>query len=278
MIEDVSKLDLSKFVIAEVKDNVDPDNEGKVSVFIPQLMYENEYDEEPFEEDVKVEVDKELVLNSKDFEDSEMELEESNYIWARPMGLFESNEPNWKYQEGYCKAGSLRIPRIGSMVLVLFFDSDLQKCYYLPISANIESNKIDSKNCINAGNYEDPEKRCNIDVIRMYWDGSRIEVDTNDHIIKITTAGGNYIKMSDEKIEIKGDTHIIGKLEVDNEASFKSTVNIDDLTTCNSTLDVQGTGYFNSGQSVNGSIMNNGINLTTHTHEDSTGGDTTSPN
>jgi len=249
MIEDISKLDTSKFVIAEVRDNIDPDNEGKVSVFIPQLMYENEYDEKPFENEFKVELDKSLILNSKDFEDSEMELEESNYIWARPMSYYESNNPNWKYNESYCSSGSLRIPRVGSQILVLFFDSDLQKCYYLPFSANTEGNKIDTTNCINPGNYEDPEKRCNIDVIRSYWDGCRIEVDTNEHTMKLV-AGGNSIVISESGIELNGNVTINGSSDVNGSANFNSSVDISGATSIGGSIDVGGTGYFQSGSNI----------------------------
>jgi len=267
MIQDVSKMDLSGFIIAEVRNNIDPDNEGKIAVYIPQIMYDTDYNEKPYEEDFDVVLDKSLILNADDFTDSQLELEASNYIWARPLSYFEDNEHNWKFEEKFYNAGSLRVPRIGSQVIVIFFNSDLQKCYYLPFSPNVEKNKIDEFNCINPENFNNPETRANIDVIRFYWDGTRIEADTNTHELKLTTPNGNCVKLSNDNIEIKGNVHIIGELEVDKSAKFNNTVEINDLVTCHNKLDVQGTGYFYSGQVVNGSIMNNGYNLTYHTHD-----------
>jgi len=271
MIEDVSKMDLSGFIIAEVRSNIDPDNEGKVAVFIPQLMYDNDYNEKPYEEGFEVSLDKSLIINAEDFETSQLELEAANYIWARPLAYFEDNEPNWKFGERHYNAGSLRIPRIGSQVLVVFFNSDLQKCYYFPFSPTVGGNKIDSFNCINSENFNNPETRSNIDVIRFYWDGMRIEADTNQHELKLVTPNGNHIKLSNENIEINGNVHIKGKLEVDDIAKFKKTVDISDLVTCRSKLEVQDIAYFYSGQVNNGQIMNNGLSLTNHLHYDSTG-------
>lgn len=261
MIEDISKIKLDGLFVAEVRNNVDPDNEGKITVFIPRLMYQNEYDEKPFEEINKVNLDEELIINAEDFKDKELELEESNYLWARPLAYYEDNVPNWKYEEKYYNSGTLRVPRIGSIVIVIFLDSDLQKCYYLPISPTTKNNKIDSFNCIKPENYNNPETRQNIDVIRMYWDGCRIEVDTNSHEIKLAVPNGNYIKLSNKDIEIKGDTHIIGELTVDKDAFFKQKVTIDDLVTCKDDLVVQ-------------KFIYNRVNLTTHTHGSACGGTT----
>jgi len=266
MIEDVSKMDLSGFMIGEVRNNVDPDNEGKIAVFIPQLMYESQYNESPYEETVNVSLNRDVIVNSSDFEDFEMSLESSNYIWARPLSYYEDNDPNWKYEKKYYNSGTLRVPRIGSQILIIFFNSDLQKCYYLPFSPNVEKDKIDDFNCINSRNYNNPETRPNVDVIRFYWDGMRIEADTNTHELKLATPNGNYIKLSNENIEIRGNVHIIGGLEVDTSAKFKDNVDINGLVTCKNKIEVQGTGYFYSGTNISGSIMNNRKNLSTHTH------------
>jgi len=277
LIEDVSKMSLTGFFIAEVRNNIDPDNEGKIGVFIPQLMYENEYNEKPYEKEINISLNKNLIINSNDFENLDLNLEESNYILARPLSYYEDNDPNWKYENKFYNAGSLRIPRIGSQVIVIFFNEDLQKCYYLPFSPNVENNKINEFNCIDTKNYNDSEKRANIDVIRFYWDGTRIEVDTNNHTIKLATPNKNYIKISNDNIEIKGNVHIKGELEVDNKVKFKSTLEVTDLVTCHNTLEVQDISYFYGGQIVNGSIINNKRNLTLHTHNYDNGS-TSTPN
>jgi len=276
MIEEISKLDLSGFFIGEVRDNVDQDMEGKITVYIPQLMHEHTYNEKPYEEEFNVPLDENLILNAKDFKDSTLELEESNYIIARPLVYYEDNNPNWKFEQKFHNAGSLRVPRIGNNVIVIFLDSDLQKCYYLPFSPTVKGDKIDSFNCINPGNYSIPETRSNIDVIRFYWDGTRIEVDTNEHTVKIALPNGNYIKLLSEpepKCEINfPTTHILGKLIVEKEATFKKTVDIYKLTTCHSDLEVLGTGYFHDDIVVDGYIYNKGINITKHTHSSECGG------
>jgi len=271
MIVDISKLDLSGFFIGEVRNNVDPSNEGKIAVYIPQIMYESEYNEKPYEEDFEVDLDKSFIINADDFENSQLELETANYIWSRPLVYFEDNESNWKFEAKFHNAGSLRIPRIGSHVIVMFFNSDLQKCYYLPYSPTVEGNSIDNFNCINPENYNNPETRVNIDVIRFYWDGTRIEADTNTHELKLTTPNGNYIKLSNNDIEIKGNVHIVGELEVEKSARFKDTIDISKLVTCYDKLQVQDIGYFYNGQAITGNIINNGLSLTSHMHYESTG-------
>lgn len=253
-IEDVASMDLSKFMIAEVRDNVDPDKEGKIAVYIPQLMYEYEYNEKPYEKMDAIEIDTAYVINADSFKNKQLEVVSSNYITARPLSYFEDNSPNWKYQEKYYNAGSLRIPRIGSQVIVIFINSDIQKCYYLPYSPTVNGDKLDSINCCDEKNFEDEQKRTNVDVIRLYYDGMRIEADTNTHMLKLSSPNGTSITIADTGITLNGKVQITGELTVSRTATFNNTVNINALVTCKESLAVQGT------------ITNKGKNLSTHIH------------
>ena len=81
----------------------------------------------------------------------------------------------------------------------------------------------------------------------------RIEADTNDHVLKLAASNGNYIALSNDGVEIKGNVKILDDLEVNN-VHVKGTLDIDSLVTCKDKLVVQG------------NIYNKTTNLTNHTH------------
>jgi len=265
MIEDIAKMSLSGFMIAEVRNNIDPELEGKIAVFIPQLMYQYEYNEKPYEQTTDVDVDTELVINADDFKDKQLEVEESNYIWARPLTFYEDNIPNWKNNKKFYNAGSLRVPRIGSQVLIMFLNSDLQKCYYFPFSPTFKDDIIDSANCYKEKNFEGIETRPNVDVIRFYWDGMRIEADTNDHVLKLSAPNGNAIELSDAGIKLKGNVTIEnGDLEIGGSVHIHDRLDVDSFVTFRDRVRTDGTSY------INGKLLARRYNISAKTEDTNT--------
>ena len=169
-------------IVGKVIDNRDPLMEGRVKVFSPKLMPDKSYDEAP----VKVNYTSRAnnVINTNSFGNTTTELNEVNGLWARPTQLFESGDTNWNQKQSLNNSGSLRIPRIGSQVFLYYLDGDPNKCYYLPLSPTINGQKISSQ--FGSKNSNDPEKQCNIDIIRKYHNEMRIEADTNENENSLT--------------------------------------------------------------------------------------------
>jgi len=193
--------DLSGFMEAEVRDNVDPLQEGRIKLYIPRLMFHKKYEEKPItiEETSKCN----NIVNEKDFKGINVNIKSNNYIWARPVNLYEPNNPNWKDKKKYENSGSYRIPRIGTIVICFFLDNDPHKCYYLPLSLTKSGDEITGKYTHKTENWYNENKRPNIDVIRHYWNNTRIEEDTNENTFTITNSNGNVVKMSDDYIKLE---------------------------------------------------------------------------
>jgi len=96
---------------------------------------------------------------------------ENTGMWVRPMNFMSKVEDKSKY------GGSYRVPELKSKVLVVFLDGDPQKGYYLPVSPCIRGEKVNSINA--SANFFKKEYKHNVDVLRAYSNGNRIEIDNN---------------------------------------------------------------------------------------------------
>lgn len=240
-LEDTTELNYMNLMEAEVRDNEDPDLEGKIAVYIPKLMYNNNYEEKP-KETQHQDIDTSKLINSDDFATETLTTETSNYIWVRPLQIFEDNEETWKHEDedyiGYKKrngivtpykfsrhnSGTLRVPRIGTIVLVFFLDGDPQKGYYFPFTPTVEGNELDTVNADHPKTLGTKEGRAKTDTIRLYWDGMRIEADTKNHTIVIVARNGNRVKVFDEKIQIDGDLEVNGNTVMNGTLTVKQTI------------------------------------------------------
>jgi len=238
---------LSGIMEAQVVKNDDPTGEGRIGVFIPKLMFENDYDEDPWEDKNKVEIKLDVgklyknILNfQKDFDGSgtlgDLKFKKINFIWVRPTSFFNAftsgkgNEYN---------TGSYRVPRVGAPVFIFFLDEDPQKGYYLPISPTkngdeltfpetpknknpfvdiFDKKKKDVKKWTDDTWYkDDKKKRYNIDIIRSYFSGMRIEANNENHSISIVNNIGDRIIVSPRGIEIFGNFTVYGNFKVYDE-------------------------------------------------------------
>lgn len=135
-------LNFDGLMLGIVVDNVDETLEGRIKVNIPKVFLGDETNDEG--------------------------------IWIRPLNFMDKEDLESKEN-----AGSYRIPAIDSKVLVFFLDEDPQKGYYFPFSPSNIGEKINAFNTTE--NYPDEELRPNIDVIRSYLNGNRLEFDNNDN-------------------------------------------------------------------------------------------------
>ena len=94
-------------------------------------------------------------------------------IWVRPMNYLSSAGGS------VSNGGSFRVPAIDSKVLIIFLDSDPQKGYYFPFSPSLKGEKISRIN--SSANFLRKDTMANVDVIRSYANGNRIEMDNNDN-------------------------------------------------------------------------------------------------
>jgi hypothetical protein len=227
----------------QVVRNCDPKGEGRIGVFIPKIMFENDYNEDPYDFDndslinkkdsevVKIELDSgkltKYVLNYKathkdgtspDFEDTEKKFKQINYIWVRPTSFYD--EFNAKSGNQY-NAGSYRVPRVGASVFVFFLDSDPQKGYYLPITPTKESDELTftdtTKPC---STWNNVKTRPYMDIIRSYFTGMRIEADNKEQCIRIINHKGDMVQLSPRGIDLVGDVNVFGNLRVYDDADF----------------------------------------------------------
>lgn len=136
----IESLSFDGFMIGTIRDNVDTKLEGRVKVYLPKIIYNDDGE---------------------------------NGIWVRPLMLIDKGEK--KSRNG----GSYKIPSIGSKVLVIFIDNDPQKGYYFPFTPSSSGDKISNIN--STSNFSDAENKVNIDTIRAYTNGNRIEFDNNEN-------------------------------------------------------------------------------------------------
>jgi len=213
---------------ATVIDNVDPTNQGRIKVIIPRLQVNNRPDEEP----IKVSASKKSNPSGKIVNASDNQfkptVKEVNFIWARPVMLVngisvektvtsnvKNEEPDEKEKTfkdvqinedlkttDYIPcSGSLRIPRIRSNVFVIFEDGDIKKCYYLPFGPSLKAEFINLEEVENKNNADKPNKRVNIDAIRVWQNGSIMYYDTNDdaNVFCFRTQNGHRLKFEHNK-------------------------------------------------------------------------------
>jgi hypothetical protein len=171
----LDNLNFDGFKVAQVMENYDKDGEGKLQVYIPSIQYENKYNETV--NDSKTTVKNKVLKNkNKDKKFTGGKVVSSNYITARPLTPFldeRSNKDN--------KSGQYRIPMKKSTVIVIFLDSDPQKCYYLPWNPTSEGDVMGDRNVNYPKDWNKNKYKERINIASdMFPNGTRIDVNWND--------------------------------------------------------------------------------------------------
>jgi len=205
-LKGIQKQDFDGIMRGLVIDNADPKREGRVAVMIPKLMTGWVDFQPPQKPGTKATLNKFIIKN---YEENNYidKIQQVNFFWARncemidsaPAGYYINNEKTPKnsndtntHQEVKVNidthynryGGSMRIPRLGTYVFIIFDDGDPQKCYYLPFGPSQSGETIPLKSLEeeSTSNAKSPVKRANINVIREWHNGNIFYVDTNHNI------------------------------------------------------------------------------------------------
>lgn len=221
----IRDINFNNFMMAEVRDNEDPKMEGRLKVFIPSIMFDNNFGEKP-KDSSTTSVDSDYIIN-EDYTVSN--LNKSNYIWVRSVNLVENNEASWNSSDkSYPNGGSYRVPRKGTKVLVFFLDGDPQKGYWLPFTPTVDGETIHTKNAFSS--FLSPSAKPNVDTIRAYYNGNRIEFDNNNSgIFKIVSGNGLMKVSTDGAVLENGSASIIlngSNIQIGNKGSFKNGLQV----------------------------------------------------
>ena len=212
-----------------VVNNVDEHLEGSIGVFIPALVVDMPDSMEgpaPLDNPISA-----PVFHNQDEIPLRSSVREDNYIWARPCSaLVENGSDSNNF------GGSFKIPKIGTMVWVIFEGGDPNRPYWLPFTPTVEGDVISGANIgkgIGTGeagaNWKDPAKRVNIEVMTEFDNGNVVYIDANDNAntfvirwanghtvslqdsaesgINLNTAKGHLVQLDDNSGEIRVRTH-----------------------------------------------------------------------
>jgi hypothetical protein len=211
-INELEKYNLNGFLTGTVMINDDPKKEGRIGVWIPKLMGNISKNGQP-------KMDKESFTNNMQANENNINpnspISNSNYWWVRPTNMVDVAKQTEQYKENGDKVesynletvqssqGSYRVPRLGQEIIVIFLDGDPQKGYYLPLTPTTTQEVIDALHIYNKDNWNDLSKKKNIEVIREYWNGNIIAVDTNPetNTLTITFDDGEGSKGHEFRIE-----------------------------------------------------------------------------
>lgn len=165
------------FLLSEVIDNRDPLCEGRVKLRIHKLMPDKSPSEPPVEINYQISGGQNYL---NDGVSANLDINEVNGLWARPLTMFNSGSTNWDHENNtYSPDGSYRVPRIGTFVLAIFLEGDQQKLYYFPFAVTFTGDKPSATLGNEPANWNNAQANPNIDLVRKYWNDVRIEVDTN---------------------------------------------------------------------------------------------------
>ena len=192
---------------ATVINNVDPLGEGRVAVSIKQLRPSAGECDAPTQANTKKQLSKDRIENKDDNQYSE-QIQEVNFIWARPTFLRDTSptektsinqqvkggghqtqeqgqqlKKSASYNAG---GGPWRVPRVGTELYVFFEDGDPQKCYWLPESPSIAGQTAPMKHVESVGNRDSITNKVNISVLHEGHNGSILYFDTNDNKNNLT--------------------------------------------------------------------------------------------
>jgi hypothetical protein len=187
----MKELDFSGIMNGTVIINEDPLMEGRVGVWIPKLMPFSKKYEAPV---INTETLDNSIINNQDPPSFEGDVLSVNYLWVRPLSRVQREKGKKHFSvndnkieeyeqeiETQTVGGNFCVPRIGQEVLIFFLDEDPKKGYYMPLSPTILGEVIEGKHVYNQDNWKDTKKKPNIEVIREYWNGNIIEIDTNEN-------------------------------------------------------------------------------------------------
>jgi hypothetical protein len=172
-------LDFSKTFRGRVVQRTDPKGEGRVGVFIPNLVTEHPNSAQVPSPKANV-IPASLFANQGDLRVSNV-VNTDIFIWARPStGLVEGGVG------GSTTSGEYRVPKQGTMVEVYFEDRDPSKPFYRMSSPTVAGDVVDAAhigkgtNAQNAAaNWKDPAAKPNIDIIRQWDSGTVMYFDGN---------------------------------------------------------------------------------------------------
>jgi hypothetical protein len=192
-------LDFSKTFRGRIVNRTDPQGEGRVGVFIPNLITEQP-------NSAQVPTPKDNVLPGDVF-DNQHELavagsvRTDNYIWVRPGGnLVEGGDG------GRTTSGSYRVPKMGTMITVEFEDRDPSKPFYRAASPSVSGDVVGGDHVgagtnmqNSAANWKDPAKKPDIHIIAQYDNGTVIYYDgnANANAFVIRMANGHTLSVGD---------------------------------------------------------------------------------
>jgi hypothetical protein len=208
-MSEIETPNFSGLMRAEVMNNVDPLGEGRIGVMIKKIMCDENHEEDP--KDVNTEkkpVNKQSVENSDD-NAYNSNISSSNYLWARPCYFLNtsnsersitnnvpivkgdpaqsSTHPKVKInnelkQTNYVPStGTYDIPRIGTIVWIIFEDDDPQKLYWFPIGPSLEGQVTPMSEVEQKLNKNLPKNKSNITILREWHNGTVLYYDTNDN-------------------------------------------------------------------------------------------------
>ena len=200
------KTDYNGIMRGLVIDNTDPKLEGRVAVMIPKLMFgytEMQPVQLPHTEAPLSPGMIRNVADNKFFN----KIQQVNYYWARNCEMMDTAPSGYWVMNGKGKrkpdatdthqlvitgaeshyipnGGSIRVPRIGTYVYIMFEDGDPQKCYYLPFGPTQQGEAIPmtALEPESAGYKSDVTHRQDIHVIREFSNGNIMYFDQNHDI------------------------------------------------------------------------------------------------
>jgi hypothetical protein len=222
----VKEFSLKGMIRARVIRNDDPKKEGRLGLSIPTMApHVPASAQDPAPSTVSVGPD---ALEHPDALEYKKSVQEDNYIWARPAAWLVENGKGAEKSHG----GSYRVPRIGTWIMMYFENEDPNCPYWMPFTPTIEGDGVAGANIGGAddidsssGNWSDPAKKANMNVIAEQSSGSAIYIDDNDgsgcivlHLasghtltlhdggqagVSLTTAGGHKVHLNDSSKELK---------------------------------------------------------------------------
>ncbi|HRT03618.1 MAG TPA: hypothetical protein P5513_06725 [Candidatus Diapherotrites archaeon] len=206
---DIGVPDFSGLMRAEVMINTDPLGEGRIGVMIKKIMSDENHGDDPKDSKSSKES-----INKKAIDDSgentfDSKISNSNYLWARPVFFLNSSDkersvsnaippvkgdPNeasthpkitlgeeLKQTKYVPTTGSYDIPRVGTIVWVIFEDDDPQKLYWLPFGPSLDGQVTPMDEVEQKINKNLPKNKSNITVLREWHNGTVLYYDTNDN-------------------------------------------------------------------------------------------------
>ena len=150
----------NNFLSAIVVRTDDPLKEGRIAVNIPILSMDGSYKPE---EIVLNSNSKKVKINNAE-ESLSSKLDSSNYLWARPTNYVDSNENVLNITKN---AGTYKIPKIGSNIMVFFLNNDPQQLYYMPFTLTVKGETISGTNILDKESWDSEKDKPNIQAIEF---------------------------------------------------------------------------------------------------------------